>query len=1414
MTPERKRLIVVLGMHRSGTSATTRALEVFGVHLGDRLIPARAGDNDKGFYEDIDICDLNIRMLKAIGDDWHSLAPIASEDIQNLRNLGFFLSAVDLLRRKTAHHRIFGFKDPRVARLLPFWTQVFLHCQFDVSYLLVLRNPLAVAQSLERRDGFSHEKSYLLWLGHVITSLLLTKDQRRVLVDFDLLLKAPGETLVTIGEGLSLGIDARAQKEFLSGFLDDELQHNIFSVDDFTADQACPPLVRDIYTTLYKYASEALQIDAPSLHQLTSRWAEEFDREKPSLRWIDHLLQKIAILEQSADAQNKETINLIKAAIERNQNIFINTFDADWYLKSNPDVAAAGIDPYYHFVTAGMAEGRLPASSPSNLIRSTFLACSEELINQAEAREQLASARAELSAATLDFVARQRQTERDFFAQLATTERGFFAQLAALKDDLIAAARAAEIRERDFAEAKLHAAQVSRDLADRDTQLMQLDRNLAAQNLRVAELAERLGTISRTASWRITLPIRQLAVWFGSRPISTEIESSGWRAPGESSPRIGHTESGELDGKQVTDQIQIARTYAMLQSETPVSAANSLTELLQYQAIDFVECVYRTLLKRDPDTEGLQYYLARMLDGTAKIQVLKEISESEEARRIGANLPGLAGSIRRYRLAQKPFFRVLFELFANVETNSVRQSRLRAIEQRQYVDGRILRARFLGTASDLKEPAHNALENADQKTGDSAHANAGSRLTARTAAMELDQRLPTADGTWEWSDYDIVKQRIRDVKHSRRELFVPEPVEMIDIGDESFLSAAQRVVLPAPTRIPDVSIILPVFNNLKLTLECLLSISQHTDPSVTFEVLVRDDASTDETVEIISLIKNVRLVRNPENMGFLRNCNRALESVQGKYVLFLNNDVQVSKNWLRTLVDTFTRFRNVGAVGPRFLFPSGYLQEAGAAFRPDATANMIGMNEDPRQMRFSYVRRVDYTSGACLMVPTSLVKELGGFSEEFLPCYCEDSDLCLRIQEKGYFVYCNPEVTIVHHLSKTTASFDEEFKYRCAAKNLNTLSGKWMHRLDKTAIPRVLAFYLPQFHPIPENNKWWGQGFTEWTNVTKARPNFEGHYQPRLPADLGYYDLRVPEVMEQQAKLARGSGIDGFCFYYYWFGGKRLLDAPLERMLAEKAPDFPFCLCWANENWSRRWDGRDSEILIAQDHSAEDDIRVIADLGRYFRDQRYIRVDGRPLILIYRVQLFPNFAETAARWRAYCREHGPGDIYIAMVESFELVHSGTHPSVYGCDAAVEFPPQELAVSKPPSGPIINKQFKGTVADFRDLAVKAATREQPPYTRFMGVASGWDNTARMQDSSFCFEYATPGAFQAWLEEAIEQTRAQHYGDERLIFVNAWNEWAEGAYLEPDRRYGRAFLEAANNAKQAATLLRKDEYGLGG
>ncbi|MDY6983723.1 MAG: glycoside hydrolase family 99-like domain-containing protein, partial [Pseudomonadota bacterium] len=346
---------------------------------------------------------------------------------------------------------------------------------------------------------------------------------------------------------------------------------------------------------------------------------------------------------------------------------------------------------------------------------------------------------------------------------------------------------------------------------------------------------------------------------------------------------------------------------------------------------------------------------------------------------------------------------------------------------------------------------------------------------------------------------------------------------------------------------------------------------------------------------------------------------------------------------------------------------------------------------------------------------------------------------------------------------------------------------------------RALAFVLPQFHPIPENDQWWGKGFTEWTNVTKARPNFTGHEQPHEPADLGYYDLRVPETKAAQAELARQYGIHGFCYYYYWFAGKRLLYKPLEQILESGEPDFPFCMCWANENWSRAWDGRSGEVLIEQQHSEADHRAFIQSLIPFFRDKRYIRVNGRPLLLIYRVGIIPDVNRAVEIWRGECQAAGVGDPYLVAVQSFGF----SDPRPVGFDAAVEFPPHGTDIHNRNSnaaylGSMLNDNFAGHIVDMRVPADMAMQRETPPYALFRGVMPRWDNTARRQNNSLIFVNSTPELYHEWLSHAVAHTCRHFDGDERLVFINAWNEWAEGAHLEPDRQYGHAYLEATQRA----------------
>lgn len=345
---------------------------------------------------------------------------------------------------------------------------------------------------------------------------------------------------------------------------------------------------------------------------------------------------------------------------------------------------------------------------------------------------------------------------------------------------------------------------------------------------------------------------------------------------------------------------------------------------------------------------------------------------------------------------------------------------------------------------------------------------------------------------------------------------------------------------------------------------------------------------------------------------------------------------------------------------------------------------------------------------------------------------------------------------------------------------------------------RFLAFYLPQFHPIPENDRFWGAGFTEWTNVRKARPLFDGHYQPHVPADLGYYDLREPGVREQQAALARQYGVDGFVYYHYWFNGRRLLERPFDEVRASGRPDLPFCLCWANENWTRAWDGGDGQTLVRQQYSGEDDLNHIRWLAGAFADPRYIRVGGKPLFLVYRAGRLPDPPRTIETWRSEAARLGIGELYLCRVENFP--DERTDPGALGFDAGVEFQLDWLGLGLATTHPRIPTlpapaPQPSTVHTFEysNAVALALTRPDPGYRRYRCVSPGFDSTPRRQLTPTIIQRATPDLYAHFLHGVINQF-VPFSADENLVFINAWNEWAEGNHLEPDQRWGRGFLEA--------------------
>jgi lipopolysaccharide biosynthesis protein len=369
---------------------------------------------------------------------------------------------------------------------------------------------------------------------------------------------------------------------------------------------------------------------------------------------------------------------------------------------------------------------------------------------------------------------------------------------------------------------------------------------------------------------------------------------------------------------------------------------------------------------------------------------------------------------------------------------------------------------------------------------------------------------------------------------------------------------------------------------------------------------------------------------------------------------------------------------------------------------------------------------------------------------------------------------------------------------------------------------KVIAFYLPQFHPIPENDLWWGQGFTEWTNVAKSKPRFRGHYQPHIPSDLGFYDLRLHETRVAQAELASLYGIGGFCYYHYWFNEKMLLEKPFNEVRKSEDITLPFCLCWANENWTRRWDGLDRKILIAQEYESYDPYAHIKWLEQAFSDDRYIKIEGKPLMLIYRSEAIPNIKSVIETWRDYIVNSGYPGIYLCAVNGAGCKLSLEELICNGFDAIVDFQPNlefmkntrwtrflkspkrmlskitDIISSKLNLHEFFPDLKTYGIIDYKYFVKKSIERAESNHKLFPCIFPSWDNSSRRTVGATIIQNDDTEIYGEWLEDSIKRVK-NYPTDEKFVFVNAWNEWAEGCHLEPDLRNGHKFLE-----KTKATL----------
>jgi len=348
--------------------------------------------------------------------------------------------------------------------------------------------------------------------------------------------------------------------------------------------------------------------------------------------------------------------------------------------------------------------------------------------------------------------------------------------------------------------------------------------------------------------------------------------------------------------------------------------------------------------------------------------------------------------------------------------------------------------------------------------------------------------------------------------------------------------------------------------------------------------------------------------------------------------------------------------------------------------------------------------------------------------------------------------------------------------------------------------PLVFAFYLPQFHQIPENDKFWGKGFTEWRQMPRGLPRYPGHYQPRIPRDLGFYDLLESEALPRQVAMAKSAGVNAFAYYYYWFNTKRVLERPLEALL-ESDVEMPFLLIWANENWTRTWDGAESSVLLRQDYKEEDEPALVDDLARHFSDRRYVRLEGRPFFIIYNPAHIPEPKVTIARWRALLKSRHGLDPIIFMAQTF----GARDPEPFGLDGAMEFPPHKLSDNLPgrPTPDAYSAEFTGRVIEYDEFCDASLKEPAQPFPLIKTVVPSWDNDSRRPNRGLSLEHTSPKKYQRWLQTLIERAVVKPIFGRPMVAINAWNEWAEGAYLEPDVHYGAAYLNATARAINQAT-----------
>jgi lipopolysaccharide biosynthesis protein len=1066
-------LIVVLGMHRSGTSAITRALKVFDVELGDRLMPPIEHINAKGFWEDVDINALNIEMMAAIDIDWDYLAPVKAEHAAILEEKGYLNRAVELLNGKVGNAHSFGLKEPRIAKLLPFWRKVFDLCGYEQKYVLALRNPLSVASSLAKRDGFEVEKSGLLWLDHVVTSLRMTAGKKRIIVDYDRLMSDPDNELRRISECLFLNLNRNELNIYKTDFLDEGLKHTSFNTNDVWESVAVPPLVKKIYSVLCDVASDTIDLDTFDMSQRIEAWAAELDDIALAMKLTDKYYRQLG---------------------ESRQNL-------------------------------------LCANAAQEELQKTVLQQDEQLSKLKEALEK--------------------------------------------------------------SEKALEKSEKAREKSENINNI----------------LYNSLEEIRQSTSWKVTSPLRYTKSCFAkARAVSAVL------------PDIVERSGG------------LRKTA--------------------YKAFRVV---------RKEGWSGV------------KVRIICFVTGERDGQK--------TGSIDESKLSVVPY----------------------------YID-----PRFKANATPL----------------DSGSVAVHLHLYYTDMLGEMVEYLNNIPQKY---DLFVSVSRSTDIANVRERL-------------KTALLNVERVIVEAvPNRGRDIAPLIVQFGK---------RLSQY------------------------DIFGHFHTKKSPHNLRLSDWCAKIFSQLMGP-----PKSGGGHVNGILELLQT----------DAKVVFPEGRADivkdRSGWSANYDLARILL---QKYTELSIEDFPGVDFPEGGMFWARGNVLRKMLELPLDYQDFPTEP------IAADG---------TLAHALERLILVFASEHPGQCI-KLHNGDSIKdyrdYEHQQDYSekivhADVKVLSFYLPQFHPIPENDLWHGKGFTEWVKVSAANPLFRGHYQQHIPhEDIGYYLLDSAETLRLQAEQMRKAGVSGQIFYHYWFSGKLILEEPAKLLLDTPDVPMPFCFCWANENWTRRWDGNESEILLGQNYSVEDAKDFIQYLIPFFNDSRYIKVENRPVLFIYRPSSIPEQENYLQIWEAECKKAGLAKPYVVAV----LTRGATNPHDFGMDAGVERVLHDWtdgAVSPINDSLHHHWPINGSVLPYDDVSsFYMQQNEKKDFTYFRSLVPIWDNTARYGSEAYVVHGSTPKRFQEWMESLINYSNSALPADRRFVVVNAWNEWAEGAHLEPDSRYGYSYLNAVGRA----------------